>query len=58
VCWIKFYVIVHLVRICGDKVRVHPFGVTYNQNIIHVTYVECYVSGVKKTFYMFIFEVL
>jgi len=40
------------------KGQMHPFGVIYNQNIIHVTYVKCYVLGVEKTFYMFIFEVL
>lgn len=37
---------------------VYPFGVIYNQNIIHIAYVEHYVFGVEKVFYMFIFKVL
>jgi hypothetical protein len=39
-CWIKFYVFVCLVHIRGDNVGVYPFGITYNQNVNQVTFVE------------------
>ena len=48
------FVCVCVVHIRGDKVRMYPFGVICNQNIIYVTYVECYIFGVEKMFYMFI----
>jgi hypothetical protein len=41
------FLCVCLVHIRGDNVRMYPFGVIYNQNIIYVTYVECYIFGVE-----------
>jgi hypothetical protein len=45
-CWIKFYVCVCLVHTGANTVRACLFGILYNQNIINVMYVECYIFGV------------
>ena len=49
-CRIKFYVFVCLVHSSGNKVWVYLFGIIYNQNIIHITYVEHYFLVLRRCF--------
>jgi vacuolar-type H+-ATPase subunit I/STV1 len=47
-----------LVHTGGNTVRAYLFGILYNQNVIYVMYVECYIFGIEEMFYMFILKVL
>jgi hypothetical protein len=41
-------VFVYFVHVRGDEFSIHLCGVTYNQDVIYIKCIECYVFGLKK----------
>ena len=44
---IEFYVVVNLIYVCVDDVRLDFCCVIYNQNVVYIPCVQCYVLCVK-----------
>jgi hypothetical protein len=57
-CGLELYIVVNLVYVFANDLGLDFCCVIYDQNVIHVLCVKCYVFCVKKVFYVCVFVVL